>query len=190
MLLNDNLTFKCAIRNENILTIKFLIEKCDKYNVYFNGDKIIQYLKKLKLCHVAIQVLYYKIYNKMDNYFYTSSDGRKIHDYLNTILKKYHNKDLKKEPHVHRIHNNGKITVTKGNYLFGWRSVFIEFDPRNPGKYIPLSSLDFEFSKNIFPIINSEFDGETGGYAIVSLDDAIYIREIMIELASSFNFIL
>lgn len=108
----------------------------------------------------------------------TTTFGRKITCELRSTLLKCHNKQLCKEPIVYHIYNDGTITRQKGGEIYGWRTEFTEFDPRTKDQFVTFDAYDFCFNKNVFPL--QKFNKY--GYAITTLDDAIRLRELMLEL--------
>ncbi len=113
--------------------------------------------------------------------------GRKTNYDMYLLIQQYYNPKLVRETDfVHHIFNDGTITRTKAGSIYGWRSEHTEFDPRKPGEHVELKELGFSFSRHMFPIERQGRD-EKFGYAIVTLEDAMKIRDVMLKIKQEYD---
>ncbi len=117
-----------------------------------------------------------------------SSEQSNINFQLYDLIQECHNPKLLQEDAVHHIYNDGKITKHKRNN----KLEFIELNPNVSNKYEQLAddcvnivmkhrelqSIGCNFNKKMFPLANNEYES----YAIVTLGDALKIREFMVNI--------
>ncbi len=98
-------------------------------------------------------------------------------DYLKTIIESANNPKLidttqaPNENTIYHIYSDGEITQQKGSWAYGNRSEFSCYP-----------SLDKSIPADLFPYHRNVSSGVKFGYAIVTYEDSLKIRELIKKL--------
>lgn len=95
-------------------------------------------------------------------------------EHIKQIIISAHNPSLindKEAPNgntIYHIYSDGEITSQKGSWAYGQRSEFTSYYP-----------LEKSIQTDYFPIVRTNSNGNKFGYAIVTYEDALKIRELI-----------